>query len=231
MVGVSAVCQQRTEEGDRQMRISAIGFPNNLTGVSSIQQFDPNKMMDAMVRRFMTKTDANDDGTLTSQELSALSLGTFKTLDTNWDGQLSSDEVKSALHKAKNEMRQARSGGEPQQAISAVKNTPEGQLLQLVQASRESQAQDLSSLASDILRANSGSQQTNALLSALLNISGLQSSDPLLSLLNTSGWLSTALLSSLLNASDSQKTDLLSALLSQNEASVFASGSLLNVLD
>ncbi len=213
------------------MRISAIGFPNNLTGVSSMQQFDPNKMMDAVIRRFMTKTDANDDGTLTSQELSALSLGTFKFLDTNGDGQLSSDEVRSALHKAKNEMRQARSNSEPQQAIRAVKDTPEGQLMQLVQASRESQSQDPSLLASGILGANSGTQQTNALLSALLNISGLQSSDPLLSLPNTSSLQSTALLSALLNASDSQRTDLLSALLSQNAASLFASGSLLNMLD
>jgi len=118
------------------MNIDAIGSLNSVSGSSALRQFDPTKMLDSMTQRFIKKSDGDGDGMLSSQELSGLSSDAFKALDTNGDGKLSPDEIKSALQKALDQMKQAFSSNDPQQAIDALKNTPEGQLMALMRPGR-----------------------------------------------------------------------------------------------
>ena len=116
------------------MSTSAIGSISSLYSKSTSTQFDPAKMLDAMAQRFLKKSDKDSDGMLSSQELSGLSADAFKALDTDGDGKLSADELKAAMQKAMDEMKQAMSSSDPQQAASALKDTPEGQLMQLMRS-------------------------------------------------------------------------------------------------
>jgi len=116
------------------MGIDAIGSLNSISGSSSLRQFDPAKMMEAMMQRFIKKSDTDGDGMLSSQEVSGLSSDAFKALDANGDGKLGADEIKSALQKAMDQMKQAFSSSDPQQTLSALKDSPEGQLMQLMRS-------------------------------------------------------------------------------------------------
>ena len=119
------------------MSTSAIGSISSLYSKNLPTQFDPAKMLDAMAQRFIKKSDKDGDGMLSSQELSGLSADAFKALDTDGDGKLSSDELKAAVKKAMDEMKQAMSSSDSQQAMSALKNTPEGQLMELMRPHRQ----------------------------------------------------------------------------------------------
>ena len=114
------------------MSTSAIGSISSLYANNLSTRFDPAKMLDALTQRFVKKSDTDGDGMLSSQELSGLSADAFKALDTNGDGKLNSDEIKAAVQKAMDEIKQAMSSDDPQKAMSALKDTPEGQLMQLM---------------------------------------------------------------------------------------------------
>ena len=122
------------------MSTSTIGSISSLSGSSSLSQFDPAKMMADLVKRFLNKNDKDGDGMLSSQELSGLSADAFKALDTNGDGKLGSDEIKAAMQKAMDEMKQVMTGSDPQQAANVLKDTPEGQLMQLMRPDKEDKA-------------------------------------------------------------------------------------------
>jgi len=112
--------------------ISSLGALLNATR----PQMDRSKMMDAVIQRFLKKTDGDGDGKLSSQELSGLSSDAMTALDTDGDGKLSADEIKSALQKALDTMKQARSSDDPSGALQALRNSPEGQLMALVRPGR-----------------------------------------------------------------------------------------------
>lgn len=118
------------------MDTSAISSITGSIGSNAVSRFDPSKMMDAMVKRLVKKSDGDGDGTLSSSELSGLSADAFKSLDSDGDGKLSSDEIKTAVTKAMDEMKKAMSSDNPQQAMEALKDTPEGQLMQLMRPPR-----------------------------------------------------------------------------------------------
>lgn len=153
--------------------ISGIGGFSSLNGTSAAK-FDPAKMLEAMIRRFIKKTDGDGDGSLSSQELSGLSADAFKALDANEDGKLSADEIKSALQKALDQMKQALSSSDPRQALDALKDTPEGQLMQLMRPGKhhrhqqDEQSQSSSSISIQITQIN--------VSQTIYNISGTPSS-------------------------------------------------------
>lgn len=105
-----------------------------LTDKIQSQKANPTKWLDAMSQSFMKDKDTNGDSALSSQELPGLSADAFKALDTNGDGKLSLDELKAAMQKALDEMIQAMSSSTPQQSVSALQNTPEGQLMEILRA-------------------------------------------------------------------------------------------------
>lgn len=116
------------------MGMGSINAISNASSSSAVRQFDPGKMLEAMVKRFVKKTDKDGDGSLSGQELSKLSTEAFTALDTDGDGKLSVDEIKSALQKAADQAKQALSSDDRETALAALKESPEGQLMQLMRA-------------------------------------------------------------------------------------------------
>ena len=114
------------------MSNSAVGSISGASAANPSTPPDPSTRLDAAVKRLLQKSDADGDGQRSAQELTGLSADAFKALDTNGDGKLSADELKTGMKKAMDEMKQARSSADPRQAISALQNTPEGQLMQQV---------------------------------------------------------------------------------------------------
>lgn len=112
--------------------ISSLGPLLNMTR----PQMNPSKMMDAMIQRFLKKTDEDGDGLVSSEELPGLSSDAMTALDTDGDGKLSADEIKSALQRALDTLKEARESGDVEGARQALKDSPEGQLMALMRPGR-----------------------------------------------------------------------------------------------
>ena len=114
------------------MSVGAISSLSSTTGLNAIQQFDPEKMKDNMIKRFLQDNDTDGDGMLSTEELSGLSSEAFAALDTDGDGSLNTDEIKTAMETAMENMKQASSSMSREEAMSALSETPEGQLMELM---------------------------------------------------------------------------------------------------
>jgi len=102
---------------------------------ASTEKPDPSKMLDTMVTNFMSDSDTDGDGVLSSSELSGLSSDSFKTLDTDSSGSLSEDEIKAAAQKQMEAMKSAFESNSQQSASSvkeSLESTPEGELMSLM---------------------------------------------------------------------------------------------------
>jgi hypothetical protein len=107
--------------------------------IDRVRQFqgDPAKRLDALIQRFLKKTDTDGNGTLSNQELSGLSSDDFSKLDSDGDGQISADEIKAAAQKLRDSFKQAvQNGQDPKSVFESLKDTPEGKLLGLLRPGR-----------------------------------------------------------------------------------------------
>lgn len=124
------------------MSISAIGSGQCSTcsdQVERVRQFQggPAKRLDALIERFLNKTDADANGTLGNDEVSALSADDFAALDSDNDGQLNSGEIKAAAQKLRDAFESAiQNGDSPRTAFESLKDTPEGKLVGLLRPGR-----------------------------------------------------------------------------------------------